>query len=354
MNLFVRHSIDVFNNRYIAGWFLHYFKKEQRITLKFVSGGRVIGEVTANLYRKDVELARVHPTGFCGFDFNFPPDVDLTLHKSLDIYIDGQQKPYMRLQTASLPKTVTHIIPPILFMHIPKTAGTSFNSFMRMHVPFDAALHHIENYSRLQYRQLAKEKKYLAGHLRIEVIKKYFDMAEFDCYTIVRNPYQHLHSHLNWLKGIAALKGSAFFQRHGRDVQQLAIKISELDFTDMSEVKKFVFGLQGFELDYFDNCQTRYFLDYRPEKVSLGDFKNTLNNVDLFNYIGITDRYERFRSVVSASYDLPEVTLPAAFNKTMHPRLYDCFCEDMKEIFYPLVHADLLLYDTIKTRFCNM
>lgn len=351
MNLFVRHSIDVFNNRYIAGWFLHYFKKEQAIKLRFVSGNKKVGEVIANTYRKDVQFAKVHPTGFCGFDFNFPSEFDVTAYKNLEIYIDAQDKPFVKLPTTDLHQSVTQAIPPILFMHIPKTAGTSFNAFMRMHVPYDAASHHIENYSSRTYSSLAAENTYLAGHLRVEVLKKYFNMAEFDCYSIVRNPYNHLHSHLNWLKGIAVLKGTAFFKRHGKEVQQLALKIAELDFTDLEQVKKFVFGLQGFELDYFDNCQTRYFLDYRPEKVSLGDFQNTLSNIDLFKYIGLTEKYERFKFVISSSYDLPEMSLPDTFNKTMHPCLYDCFCEEMKEIFYPLVHADMLLYDRVKTCF---
>lgn len=351
MNIFVRHSIDVFNSRYIAGWFLHFFKTDKTITLRFVSGEKEIGEVVTNRYRKDVQLKKVHPTGFCGFDFNFPAEIDVTANKSLDIYIDGQEKPFKKLSTIHLEPAESHAIPPILFMHIPKTAGTSFNSFMRMHVPFDAASHHIEKFTSRKFSSLAEDKTYLAGHLRVEILKKHLNMAEFDCYSIVRSPYNHLHSHLNWLKGIAVQKGSAFFQQHGKEVQQLAIKIAELDFTDLRQVKKFVFGLQGFELDYFDNCQTRYFLDYRPEKVSLNDFQNTLTNMDLFKHIGLTEKYEQFKSVISSSYELPDVSLPDAFNKTMLPRLYDCNSDDMKEILYPLVHADMLLYDTIKARY---
>ncbi len=102
MNFFVRHSIDVFNNRYIAGWFLHFFKKDQAIKLRFVSGNKEVGEVIANTYRKDVQLAKVHPTGFCGFDFNFPSEIDVTAHKSLEIYIDVQEKPFVKLPTTDL------------------------------------------------------------------------------------------------------------------------------------------------------------------------------------------------------------------------------------------------------------
>ncbi|MFT5701703.1 MAG: hypothetical protein ACI8ZB_004604 [Desulforhopalus sp.] len=351
MNCFIRYSVDVFNSRYIAGWFLNFFQKKKTIRLSFVSGDKKVGELIADRYRKDVELQKVHPTGFCGFDFNFPSNIDVTANKNLDIYIDEQKKPFLKLTTNHLDPALTQPIPRILFMHIPKTAGTSFNAFMRMHVPVDAAAHHIENYTSGKYASLAKDKMYLAGHLPVEILKKNFNISDFDCYSIVRSPYKHLHSHLNWLRGIAALKGSAFFQRHHPAVQRLAIKIAQLDFTDFRQVKDFVFGLQGCELDFFDNIQTRYFLDYRPEKVSLNDFYKTLPNIDLFKHIGLTERYEQFKSFVSSSYELPEVSLPIMTNKTMHPPLYDCDCLDMKEILYPLVHADMRLYDAIKLRF---
>lgn len=351
MNILLRHSIDVFNSRYIAGWILHFFQKDKPLQLSFVSGEKKVGEIIANRYRKDVQLKKVHPTGFCGFDFNFPTDVDITANKSLDIYIGSQKKPFIKLPTTDLKPALAHPIPKMLFMHIPKTAGTSFNSFMRMHLPAEAAAHHIEKYSSRKYGSLAEAKTYLAGHLRVEVLKKNFKMADFDCYSIVRDPYKHLHSHLNWLRSIAAQKGSAFYKQHDPVVQKLAMKIAELDFTDFQQVKKFVISLQGFELDCFDNCQTRYFLDYRPDKVSLNDFKNTLTNMDLFKHIGLTEKYEQFKSVVSSSYNLPEVSLPVSFNKTLHSRLYDCDSSDMREIFYPLIHADLLLYETVKARF---
>ena len=354
MNIFVRHSIDVFNSRYIAGWCLQFFRKDRPVHLSFVCDGNTIGEIIANQYRKDVQLKKVHPTGFCGFDFNFPTDFDVTTQKTLDIHINSQKNPFIKLSTAHLGPVLEQPLPKVLFMHIPKTAGTSFNSFMRMHVPFDAAAHHIENYSSRTFPSLTQGKIYLAGHLRVQELKKYFNMADYHCYSIVRDPYNHLHSHLNWLKGIAVLKGTAFFQRHGKEVQQLAMKVAALDFTDLKQVKKFVFGLQGFELDYFDNCQTRYFLDYRPEKVSLGDFQNTLSNVGLFKYIGLTEKYDRFNTFISSSYDLADVSLPSTFNKTLHPRLYDCNSDDMKEILYPLVYADMYLYDMVKTRFAGV
>ncbi len=176
-------------------------------------------------------------------------------------------------------------------------------------------------------------------------------MDRFDCYSIVRNPYSHLHSHLNWLKGIAVLKGSAFFQQHSKEVKKLAIKVAGLDFSKHSQIQKFVVGLKGYELDFFDNCQTRYFLDYRPEKVSHTDFHNTLENIELFTRIGLTEKYDQFKSFISSSYDLPEVSDISPVNKTMHPPLYDWDSDDMKEIFYSFVHADIHLYNTVQSRF---
>jgi hypothetical protein len=82
--------------------------------LRFASGNKEVDEVIANTYSKDVQLAKVHPMGLCGFDFNFPPEIDVTTHKNLEIYIDVQEKPFVKLPTTDLRQAATQAIPPIL------------------------------------------------------------------------------------------------------------------------------------------------------------------------------------------------------------------------------------------------
>lgn len=351
MKLFIRHSIDVFNNRYIAGWFFHSFKKNTPLSLSFVSGNREVGNIEASLYRKDVQMKNVHPTGFCGFDYSFPEGVDITDSETLDIHLDGNARPFARLSTRRLQQGRAGDLPSILFMHIPKTAGTSFNAFMRLHVAREKQEHHIERFDTEKLVSLSREKTFLSGHLPVKDLKTLFEMEGIDCYSIVREPYRHLHSHLNWLKGIAANRGGAFFERHSKAVQKIALKIDRIDFTDPDQVAGYVEGLQGCELDFFDNCQTRYFLDYRPEKVSCDHFGQTLGNIELFRHIGLTEKYDRFREDIRSTYQLPEVNSPVLFNKAMQPILFDVKSSALREILKPLVKTDILLYDYIRERF---
>jgi hypothetical protein len=275
------------------------------------------------------------------------------VNKTLDIHLDDETRPWLRLSTNYLQRTTTTDIPPVLFMHIPKTAGTSFNSFMRTHLPFNVMACHIEKYASDSFAALSRSKKYLAGHLTIEKFKNHFPISGFDCYSIVRSPYNHLHSHLNWLKGIATHSDSQFFKQHNTAVQQLAVKVSKVDFNNLLQVKKFVFGLRGFELYFFDNCQTRYFLDYCPQKVSRNDFQNTLENIDLFKYVGLTEEYDQFKEFVASTYRLPRVSLPEKINRMTGPRLYDPESKEIQEVLFPLVHTDMLLYGYISNHFSS-
>lgn len=351
MNLLLRHSIDAFNCRYIAGWIFHSCKRTSPLRLHFVSGSERIGTIVANQLRKDVQHHTIHPSGLCGFDFNFPSGIDLRRNKTLDLYLDNRSRPFKRLSTKSLHAPDSKSLPPILFMHIPKTAGTSFNTFMRMHIQADGVENHIEQFPHDRYTILGMKKNYLAGHLPIGTLKHYFRLTKFDCFSMVRHPFHHLHSHLNWLRGIAANPRGEFFKQHNKTVQQLALKVRTLDFKNLAQVKNFVISLKAYELDFFDNCQTRYFLDYRPVKVSQSDFQQTVENIALFKHIGLTEQYGRFRDCISALYNLPVVSVPKKLNRAMFPRLYDPESSAFQEIFYPLVHADLLLYEYIRNRF---
>jgi hypothetical protein len=349
--MFKRYSVDIFNNRYISGWIFHRIWQTGDIILSFFSNDKKIGECSADNYRKDLQAKGIHPTGKCGFNFNFPSDFDVTQAATLDICLNGEKRPFLRLETAHLSPPVGHELPSLLFMHIPKTAGTSFNSFMRLQLPHEQIRIHIESLPLEKYCQLAANCSYIAGHLTLQKLKSCFDLSAFDSFTLIRDPHTHLHSHLNWLRGVGEHVNSGFFSQHNQTVQQLAKKIKGSDFSNIYKIEHFVSHLKDYELDFFDNMQTRYFLDHRPEKVSPSMLDEAEDNFGFFKHIGRTEQYSQFIKKFSSIYRIPVTDPPGSYNKAIEPALYDSADPVMQDIFSPLIETDLLLYSRIKTVF---
>ncbi len=348
--MFIRHSIDIFNNRYISGWIYSRLFPTQAVSLRFSCGGCEIGKVTADNYRKDLQIKGVNATGKCGFNFDFPVNTDFSQAPTLDIFINNRKKPFLRLSTEDFPPMTDHGLPKIMFMHIPKTAGTSFNSFMRLFVGHEKIRIHLESIDSGEYSRLAKDCMYLAGHLTLGKLQSFFDLSTFTCFTLIREPHAHLHSHLNWLMGIGRYEKSDFFNQHNKTIQALAKKVALLDFQDNGAVEHFVATLKNYELDFFDNCQTRYFLDYRPEKITTDHFEEVKKNLSVFKSIGITEQYDSFLEEFSSLFNLDTVERPTSFNKAIEPALYDISDDTMQHLFAPLLEADVLLYNQIKDR----
>ena len=147
---------------------------------------------------------------------------------------------------------MTGALPRIFFMHIPKTGGTTLNRFRYTLLSPRACQPHTSRYSApAPTPQLAADKHYLAGHLPLEKITQYFDSPEFDLITLVRDPYRQLHSHLRWIRKIAADRGSNFFLKHEECVRDLAVQLQETDLSVKPNLKAFVDSIEGFRLDFF-------------------------------------------------------------------------------------------------------
>jgi len=340
------HSIDTANNRDIIGWCFDFNQPEKPVRLRFFLDNRAIGGTDATRFREDLRSYNLHPTGFCGFEFSIPQDADVRNHHFLNIFADPAPKPIQRIPTLQLPSIMEAPLPKLFFMHIPKTAGTSFNAFCRLHFPKDKAVIHIESLPYSGDSDLEKNKNFISGHLTLKQMQERFDTSGFDLLSLVREPSKHLHSHLRWVRNIASDPKSGFFLKHHPAVQETALKLQKTDFSDPRQLQALAENPTGIEIDFFDNLQTRYFLDYRPERVASRDLDQAVKNLSRFRIIGMTERYDRFIDAVCSTYRI-EKTLPPVFNKASGNRLF--FPEDTKirAALNPLMQYDLLLYDWI-------
>jgi hypothetical protein len=139
------------------------------------------------MLREDVKAQNLHPSGLCGFSFTFPSyynpsttntPISIIVKESetklaiLDPNIMGTVlQPRVKLwQRFKLPHSFKKHRNSVFFMHIPKTAGTSFNSFARKVYKPTEVLTHIEAYDASTFPQIAQDYLFISGHLRMDSI----------------------------------------------------------------------------------------------------------------------------------------------------------------------------------------
>jgi len=339
--------IDVLNNDRIAGWCFSDEDYNSPVVLKFYADDVSLGQSTASIHRPDLKALSFHPTGDCGYEFTIPKHIDIREFTSLKILVDLDQAPIKIIDTISIQQVARLHDKKIMFMHVPKTAGTTFNNFAQTVFPDGTAVVHIESQNINSYADLTTKSTYLAGHLPLREIQAHFDLQQFDLVTILREPYAHLHSHLKWVKNIGKDPDSDFFNNHSNETKELALLLNSLDFSTQESLNQLVNGICGELTSLFDNHQTRYFLDYRRIRVEDKDIEIAKSQLDQFTLIGNTEHYQQFVSMFCDRY---QITVPLAIDKrnvSESSLIFDITDPLVRQTLHPFVCYDIALYQHI-------
>jgi len=361
MSVFYKISIDHVNANYISGWCHHRFWKNRMVTLQLFSGNRLIDETRCDRFREDLKALNLHPTGNCGFAFSDFQDGRSGGNTLVEIRIKGRKGALITVNheenraasvriSRRLKKTVFErrkTKQTAVFMHIPKTAGTSFNTLAQTFYPKGSTINHIELIPTRDYKGLAGSHHYISGHLRYGLLREYFRPEHTAFYTIIREPYRQLHSHLKWMIQTAENPDERFFKATNETICLLGKKLAEIDFSSIRSIETFVTSLEDLEAAFLDNVQTRYFLDDQPSRVVLNDLDTALSNASLFELIGTTEHYDHFVRRFKAVNDIRGNTTLSPLNTSRSALLFDHQDEQMQEILKPLVQYDLLIYERL-------
>ncbi len=190
---------------------------------------------------------------------------------------------------------------PVFFMHIAKTAGSYVNVVLRNALGANAIATHIETRiggaSELE-EALGHGTKVFSGHVMNGL---WDDIAgptgvKFRKFTLLRDPIEHLASHLLWLDHYNRPEKRREYNQLDESHRKISDRIAAIDLTDVGQLDAFLTGLSGQEVRLFDNCQARYFLvsgrrdmaSIRP--LSLADAKPLRRAAAGFDAIGFQDR----------------------------------------------------------------
>ena len=154
---------------------------------------------------------------------------------------------------------------PIFFMHIAKTAGSFLNARFKKALGGKAIATHIENSigdGETLTKKLDSGVRFFSGHV---MYPHWTDIAgpradDFCKVTILRDPVEHLASHIQWLDHYNNPEYYNEYKQLDEAHRRLIDRIGAVDITEIGQLDAFLSGLSGLAVRLFDNCQARYFV----------------------------------------------------------------------------------------------
>ncbi len=180
----------------------------------------------------------------------------------------------------------------LLFLHIPKTAGTSLNSYLEAQFdPADTELH-IENHILGQPKEsfdFLNEKNLLSAHLKYDTLKNSLDLEKFFTITLLRDPIRQTLSHLSWMKHIGFPENKKKFDNHPDYIKQIVGRMHTLSWGE------YFATMNHHEKNFFDNCQTRYMLPtYGDTELDESYQYAAIQNLHRINLAGTIEKFDQF------------------------------------------------------------
>ena len=288
------------------------------------------------------------------------------------------------------PKVFRYVNKKILFIHIPKTGGTTTENMLRQHKSVNG-VSHIEylnftpesGFSKDEWKALSFKDRFLlnrkfrldnklnddlswiSGHVQPskvkEILNKHlynklninfcnkspykkfsFDkkIYQFEVFSLVRNPIDQLISQLNWFNEIYKGRHPEFMYQHNiRDLGYLSFYISHIEKNTPSLLSQII-NLNAL------NAQCKYIapnLIFNPTEVLAKSY------IRQYKYIGINENMDGFmRKILYPEFK----SLIPIDNKTGNKLIkYEELDPYLKNFIYKKLKPDFILYEEIKNYF---
>ena len=223
---------------------------------------------------------------------------------------------------------------PVFFMHIAKTAGSYVNSLFETALGADRVATHIETCiggSDALATAIDGGILVFSGHVMFGLWRDIEGPLGLDFLkvTVVRDPIEHLASHIRWLDHYNNPEKRQSYRALDEHHQRVVDRVGAIDFNDVGQLDRFLTNLTPAELRLFDNCQSRYFISSgrrtldacRP--LSLADCRALRTAMEEFDVIARQDRFETDIQRIAETTRLPLVASDTRVNVAKSPRQMD-------------------------------
>lgn len=240
----------------------------------------------------------------------------------------------------------------ILHIHIPKTSGTALSAFIAAHFAPDEIIEHCENsieWRRQKNLPALLQKPYVSGHIEFPILMRSCPQSDHFKLAVLRQPIDQIMSHLAWTRNLGEPGHEERLELHGPAIQEVVRRLQTLDFTNAQVVSDYVATLTPFEIELFDNPQTRYMVDRLKtpplnKRLHHAHLDEALSNLYKLDLVGISERYADMLAVLCyrLSWPMPETVTRLNVSQTKFglDRRDEALCHALQ----PLIYMDNVLY----------
>ncbi|WP_158285700.1 sulfotransferase family 2 domain-containing protein [Pseudohoeflea suaedae] len=248
----------------------------------------------------------------------------------------------------------------VFFLHIPKTAGTSFNSVFRPEFGCDRFFDHCESRPPTILKEIQQDEQpfFASGHIQFTHCASLIRNPGVFSFTLVREPRAQLNSHLNWVKAYGDRRKPERLKEIAPKIAELARQLWDVDLNDIDRIRPILDNDVGMRL--FDNSQTRYLRQVtKTRSITQECFETALKAYDSFSLVATMEDirsanaylkslfpriklvHHENRSRLSGGIDFDNAKSREFYERFINydRRLHQSYLERSREDFFPAQEA---------------
>jgi SAM-dependent methyltransferase len=240
----------------------------------------------------------------------------------------------------------------IVFCHIAKTGGKSVDAFFTSMLGKDRCATFAEDQvlRGMSVASISQTKDYISGHIYFDDLRA-LPRDEFLVFTLLREPFAHLCSHLLWLDHLGSPERKDTYDLLPDIVQEVIDSVIRCDLSNPQSLGDLLANLTPAGTALLDNLQTRYLAAPAGSmaRMTRADAEQALLNMDRLDVIGDTACISKAVTTILELSGLPATWLAKTgiphVNAARSSRLMNSTIAATRTVLATRLQADMIVAD---------